>query len=109
LAKFQCICIPAALLQNKTTDLSKNPAGWIGQIGGVREKALWADCMLLLIFGGIPWQVYFQRVLSSRTSEGAQKLSFVAGVGCIIMAIPPALIGAIARNTGQSCCWQPND
>ena len=57
--------------------------------------------MLLLIFGGIPWQVYFQRVLSSKTSSGAQKLSFVAGVGCIIMAIPPALIGAIAKNTGE--------
>ena len=55
--------------------------------------------MLLLIFGGIPWQVYFQRVLSSKTSAGAQKLSFIAGVGCILMAIPPALIGAIARNT----------
>jgi high affinity choline transporter 7 len=55
--------------------------------------------MLLTIFGGIPWQVYFQRVLSSRTSRGAQNLSFVAGLGCIIMAIPPALIGAIARNT----------
>uniref|UniRef100_A0A0M3IPZ3 High-affinity choline transporter 1-like n=1 Tax=Ascaris lumbricoides TaxID=6252 RepID=A0A0M3IPZ3_ASCLU len=44
-------------------------------------------------------QVYFQRVLSSKSSSGAQKLSFIAGVGCIIMAIPPALIGAIARNT----------
>lgn len=28
-------------------------------------------------------------------------LSFIAGAGCILMAIPPALIGAIARNTGQ--------
>ncbi|KAK6011842.1 hypothetical protein OSTOST_23060 [Ostertagia ostertagi] len=55
--------------------------------------------MLLLIFGGIPWQVYFQRVLSSRTSSGAQWLSFVAGIGCLLMAVPPALIGAIARNT----------
>lgn len=46
------------------------------------------------------FKVYFQRVLSSKSSSGAQKLSFVAGVGCILMAIPPALIGAIARNTG---------
>lgn len=34
-------------------------------------------------------------MLSSRTSRGAQNLSFVAGLGCIIMAIPPALIGAL--------------
>lgn len=95
------MCIPAALLQDKTTDLSRNAGDWLGEIGGFREKSLWIDCMLLLVFGGIPWQVYFQRVLSSKTSSGAQKLSFVAGVGCIIMAIPPALIGAIARNTGK--------
>uniref|UniRef100_A0A915B5X4 High-affinity choline transporter 1 n=1 Tax=Parascaris univalens TaxID=6257 RepID=A0A915B5X4_PARUN len=94
------VCVPAALLQNKTRDLSRNAAGWIGTIGGFKETMLWIDCMLLLVFGGIPWQVYFQRVLSSKSSSGAQKLSFIAGVGCVIMAIPPALIGAIARNTG---------
>jgi len=93
------VCVPASLLQEKTSDLSRNAEDWIGSIGGFREKSLWVDCMLLLIFGGIPWQVYFQRVLSSKTSAGAQKLSFVAGLGCLLMAVPPALIGAIARNT----------
>ncbi|VDN55690.1 unnamed protein product [Dracunculus medinensis] len=93
------VCVPAALLQNKTEDLSRNAADWIGTIGGFKETTSWIDAMLLLIFGGIPWQVYFQRVLSTKTSSGAQKLSFIAGIGCIIMAIPPALIGAIARNT----------
>uniref|UniRef100_A0A0N4ZCS3 High-affinity choline transporter 1-like n=1 Tax=Parastrongyloides trichosuri TaxID=131310 RepID=A0A0N4ZCS3_PARTI len=93
------VCIPAALLQEKTSDISRNVGDWVGSIGGLRETSNWIDCMLLLIFGGIPWQVYFQRVLSSKTSQGAQTLSFIAGVGCIIMAIPPALIGAIARNT----------
>ncbi|CAJ0933273.1 unnamed protein product, partial [Mesorhabditis belari] len=93
------VCIPAALLQGKTSDITRNYEEWIGTVGGFREWALWWDCMLLLIFGGIPWQVYFQRVLSSKTSQGARMLSFVAGIGCISMAIPPALIGAIARNT----------
>lgn len=74
---------------------------WIGEIGGFREKLTWIDGMLLLIFGGIPWQVYFQRVLSSKTSQSAKKLSYIAGIGCFLMAIPPALIGAIARNTGK--------
>uniref|UniRef100_A0AC34RIE5 High-affinity choline transporter 1 n=1 Tax=Panagrolaimus sp. JU765 TaxID=591449 RepID=A0AC34RIE5_9BILA len=104
------VCVPAALLQEKTSDLSKNAADWIGSIGGFREKSLWVDCMLLLIFGGIPWQVYFQRVLSSKTSSGAQKLSFIAGVGCLLMAVPPALIGAIARNTDWRLTeYQPYD
>ncbi|TMS39126.1 hypothetical protein L596_005699 [Steinernema carpocapsae] len=93
------VCIPAALLQEKTADISRNAEDWIGSIGGFKETWSWIDAMLLLVFGGIPWQVYFQRVLSSKTSRGAQILSYIAGIGCIVMAIPPALIGAIARNT----------
>ena len=46
-------------------------------------------------------QVYFQRVLSSKTAGRAQILSYVAAFGCIIMAIPPVLIGAIAKSTGE--------
>ena len=44
-------------------------------------------------------QVYFQRVLSSKTAGRAQILSYVAAFGCLIMAIPPVLIGAIAKAT----------
>ena len=44
-------------------------------------------------------QVYFQRVLSSKSAGRAQILSYVAAFGCIIMAIPPVLIGAIAKAT----------
>lgn len=44
-------------------------------------------------------QVYFQRVLSSKTAGRAQVLSYVAAFGCLLMAIPPVLIGAIAKAT----------
>uniref|UniRef100_A0A1I7TE78 High-affinity choline transporter 1 n=1 Tax=Caenorhabditis tropicalis TaxID=1561998 RepID=A0A1I7TE78_9PELO len=99
------VCVPAAMVHDGAKDISRNAGDWIGEIGGFKETSLWIDCMLLLVFGGIPWQVYFQRVLSSKTASGAQTLSFVAGVGCILMAIPPALIGAIARNTD----WRMTD
>ncbi|CAB3406317.1 unnamed protein product [Caenorhabditis bovis] len=99
------VCVPAAMVHDGAKDISRNAGDWIGEVGGFKETALWWDCMLLLVFGGIPWQVYFQRVLSSKTAHGAQMLSFVAGVGCILMAIPPALIGAIARNTD----WRMTD
>lgn len=49
----------------------------------------------------IIFQVYFQRVLSSKTAGRAQILSYVAAFGCILMAIPPVLIGAIAKSTGR--------
>jgi len=55
----------------------------------------WWDFALLLIFGGIPWQVYFQRVLSSKNERTAVNLSIIAGVVCLLAAIPPIIIGVI--------------
>lgn len=72
--------------------------GWVGHIASDRW-GVWVDVYLLLIFGGIPWQVYFQRVLSSKDAKTAQFLSFSAGIGCILLALPPAFIGAIAFST----------
>ena len=37
------------------------------------------------------FNVYFQRVLSSKTAAGAKLISYVAAFGCILMAIPPIL------------------
>jgi len=45
------------------------------------------------------FQVYFQRVLSAKSAKKAMYLSFCAAVGCIVLAIPPVLIGAIAKST----------
>lgn len=56
----------------------------------------WWDSALLLIFGGIPWQVYFQRVLSSKSEKTAMYLSIFAGVVCLVAAIPPLLCGIVA-------------
>ena len=53
------------------------------------------------IFGGIPWQVYFQRVLSCKTAAKAKGLSLAASFGCVLMAIPAVLIGAIGASTGK--------
>ncbi|HHS95829.1 MAG TPA: sodium:solute symporter, partial [Phaeodactylibacter sp.] len=48
----------------------------------------WWDYALLLIFGGIPWQVYFQRVLSAKDQNTAMRLSFMAALICLLVAIP---------------------
>ncbi|MBK7408843.1 MAG: sodium:solute symporter family protein [Saprospirales bacterium] len=53
----------------------------------------WWDYALLLICGGIPWQVYFQRVLASKDEKTARRLSYFAGGICLVAAIPPILIG----------------
>ncbi len=61
----------------------------------------WWDYALLLVFGGIPWQVYFQRVLSAKDENTARNLSILAGVVCLLAAIPPVLIGIV----GAAADW----
>ncbi|PTM58453.1 sodium:solute symporter family protein [Desmospora activa] len=58
----------------------------------------WWDYALLLIFGGIPWQVYFQRVLSANSERSAMWLSILAGFWALVAALPAVMIGTIAFN-----------
>ena len=55
----------------------------------------WWDYALLLMFGGIPWQVYFQRVLAARNENTAMWLSVFAGFVCMLAAVPAVMIGVI--------------
>jgi high affinity choline transporter 7 len=56
----------------------------------------WWDTSLMLIFGGIPWNCYFQRVLSCRTPRDARRQSIFAGVMTIAFTVPPLLMGIAA-------------
>jgi high affinity choline transporter 7 len=73
---------------------------WLGTVKP-EDMGVYIDTWMLLIFGGIPWQVYFQRVLSSKSAKRSQILSYVAALGCLIMAIPSIIIGGIAKATGN--------
>lgn len=66
----------------------------------------WWDYALLLIFGGIPWQVYFQRVLSSRDEQTAVRLSLLAGFFCLLAAIPAIVIGIVGDAASAQGLWQ---
>jgi len=55
----------------------------------------WWDYALLLVFGGLPWQVYFQRVLASKDENTAVRLSLFAGIFCLVAAIPAGMIGIV--------------
>jgi len=95
------ICIPFAWTHEAVADIqwSDWTEAWVGDIGGGWWNGLYLDYFLLLTFGGIPWQVYFQRVLSSKSASKAELTSYIAAFGCIIMAVPPVLIGGIAKAT----------
>lgn len=74
---------------------------WLGLLP-VSSLASYIDGYLLMILGGVPWQVYFQRILACKTPRQAQNLSYAAAIGCILLAIPPAFLGSIARVAGTT-------
>lgn len=56
----------------------------------------WWDVSAMLVFGGIPWNCYFQRVLSCQTPRRAQAHSVFAGLLTIGLTAPPLLFGVAA-------------
>ncbi|KAM6382155.1 LOW QUALITY PROTEIN: high affinity choline transporter 1-like [Alca torda] len=98
------ICIPFALVNSATESIYYTATHesyqdpWIGKI----EKQYlgrWLDDFCFLVLGSIPWQTYFQRVLSAASPGQARLISYLSGLGCFLMAIPSVLIGAVAAST----------
>ena len=56
----------------------------------------WWDLSVMLMLGGVPWNCYFQRVLSCRTPRAAQAHSILSGLMTIVLTIPPLLMGLVA-------------
>ncbi|XP_015590322.1 high-affinity choline transporter 1 [Cephus cinctus] len=100
---------PAVSLEN---NISRKD--WLGEIQN-EDLGEWIDGMLLLIFGGIPWQGYFQRILSIKGANIARTLSIVSMFGCIALALPSALLGTVAKATdwtlveGYNRTYPPED
>jgi hypothetical protein len=55
------MCIPFAMMDEHVGSLSPSEVDWVGEIG---EDHYWfyLDNGLLLVFGGIPWQVSSQNL-----------------------------------------------
>lgn len=94
------MCIPFAASNKAVKNIFDTSHEWIGEVKKP-DIATYIDLMLVLIFGGIPWQVYFQRVLSAKTEKSAMYLSYIAAIGCFVAGIPPLIIGAIAKSTSK--------
>ncbi len=61
------------------------------------------DVSVMLMLGGIPWNCYFQRVLSCRSPEHARLHSLFSGVLTIGLTVPPLLMGLVAF----AYAWDP--
>jgi high affinity choline transporter 7 len=56
----------------------------------------WWDTSMMLMCGGIPWNCYFQRVLSCRSPAAARGQSILSGGLTIAFTVPPLLMGVSA-------------
>lgn len=72
------------------------------RFSSAHEAISYGDYFILLALGGIPWNVYFQRVLSAKDEDAAMKLSIGAGFCCALLAIPPLLLGLCAQQIDWS-------
>jgi len=92
------LALPFALNHEHVASIDPEVTEWIGEVK-TQDWGIWIDYAFLLLLGGIPWQCYYQRVLSSKTSKRAVFLSYGGGLIALIMTIPSVLFGAIAKAT----------
>ncbi|XP_064166657.1 high-affinity choline transporter 1-like [Anguilla rostrata] len=91
------VSVPFALSNPAVSNIgltAKTEVHQLPWLGSIKTENIfqWMDNFCLLMLGGIPWQVYFQRVLSASSATYAQVLSFLAAFGCLVMAVPHVLI-----------------
>ncbi|XP_053372519.1 high-affinity choline transporter 1-like [Mercenaria mercenaria] len=94
------LSVPFVLTNDNVGSISPDTAQWFGQVDS-GLTAQWIDLLIAMTFGTIPWQAYFQRVLSVKTGKQAQILSMAGGLSALILVIPSVLIGA----AGKAADW----
>jgi high affinity choline transporter 7 len=75
-----------------------------GAFATTASTVAWWDVSAMLVLGGIPWNCYFQRVLSCRTPVAARWHSLLSGLLTMALTVPPLLLG-VAATTYQ---WPPD-
>ncbi|XP_067841842.1 high affinity choline transporter 1-like [Heptranchias perlo] len=98
------LCVPFTIINPAVADIKYTMVNelyqspWIGKIE-VNQIGRWIDDLLYMTLGGIPWQVYFQRVLAASSVSQAQRTSYIAGISCFTLSFPSIIIGAVAVST----------
>ncbi|XP_077535381.1 high affinity choline transporter 1-like [Haemaphysalis longicornis] len=91
------ICVPFCLTHPVVGTIGAPERNWVGSIPA-SDYGQFLDLLLMTSLGGIPWQVYFQRVLGCDSDFTARMLSYISAIGCVFLAIPPIIIGAAAKS-----------
>ncbi|KAK7490861.1 hypothetical protein BaRGS_00017917 [Batillaria attramentaria] len=77
---------------NDAVDLSRVSDTWLGTIPP-NYIGMYMDIAFLLIMGGLPWQVYYQRVLACKNYKIARNSTIMCAVFSFFLSLPPAFIG----------------
>ncbi|XP_046582887.1 high-affinity choline transporter 1-like [Haliotis rubra] len=102
---IQLICLSVGLIVScpfaffhPSVDLSRVQDTWVGEIHR-NQIGSYADLCCQIIFGGLPWQVFYQRVLACKTPSIARTSSILAALCSLLLAIPPAAVGIVGSAT----------
>ncbi|CAN7937760.1 unnamed protein product [Ixodes hexagonus] len=91
------VCVPFALGNEHVRPLSSLPPGeWLGTVLPWQVPR-YVDNFLMIIFGGMPWQNLFQRVLSVKTEFRAKALPYAGCLGTLVLSVPVLLLGLVGR------------
>lgn len=80
---------------------------WYGHLDA-KYGGVYFDLIMLLLFGAITWQLYYQRVFASKNSEIARWGSVMAAFGCLVCATPVVIIGAQVASADWEAVGYPN-
>ncbi|XP_068606616.1 high affinity choline transporter 1-like [Brachionichthys hirsutus] len=98
------VCVPFMLTSPHAVDISLTAynhtfqAPWVGTVE-LDEAGKWFDDFMLLALGGLAYQAFYQRILSSSSYTQAQVTCFASAGFCLVLGIPSVLIGAVAAST----------
>ncbi|KAH9376291.1 hypothetical protein HPB48_000235 [Haemaphysalis longicornis] len=107
---YTTICVPFCLLSPFVGKVGPPDNDWVGVIT-ITDATQLFDIFLMVVLGGIPWQSYFQRIVSCETHYTARMLPicllwerFLSHVSCLpdftaAGCIGPARLRAIDRGS----------
>ena len=62
---------------------------------------IWSSTVIIIQTLIVMFQPLYQRVLAQREKQKAEIMCYITTAASLILAIPPVLIGAIAKSTGR--------
>ena len=93
--------LPFVISDVRVGDMWASRYTWIGEMS-TQQAGVWGDLLVAMTLGTIPWQSYFQRVLSVRTAQQARAFSFIGALGAVVMVIPSVVLGVASTSADWS-------